>query len=141
MAPGQGVGRAETFRIEQLMRQMPQVAVRVVEYFSKGVYAREIHIPKGTALTGRIHKFANLNILSQGDMSIKTDDGVLRIQAPYTVVSPPGTKRIAYAHEDCIWTTVHGTDQTDSDVIEEEFTTNSEQEYLSFVESLQIQGV
>jgi hypothetical protein len=37
------------------------------------------------------------------------------------VVSPPGVKRLAYAHEESIWATIHGTDETDVDKIEEQF--------------------
>ncbi len=134
------VSRTEASRLEKIMLAMPQVKIKVIEHWSRGVYAREIHIPAGTALTGRIHKFANLNILSKGEMSVTTDAGVARVQAPFTVVSPPGTKRIAYAHTDCVWTTIHGTDETDTDLIEVEFTAGSEQEYLTFAEALKLQG-
>jgi quercetin dioxygenase-like cupin family protein len=126
--------------IEKQMLSMPQVELPVEHYFSHKVYARELHIPKGTTLTGRIHKFANLNILIQGDMSVLIDGEVKRVTAPYTIVSPPGTKRIAYAHEDCIWTTILGTDETDADVIEELFTAQSDQDYLAFCDKLKIKG-
>lgn len=106
----------------------------VTHHFSKGVYARELFIPKGHFLSGKIHKYTNLNIMSKGDMSVLTEDGVKRVQAPFTVVSPPGTKRIAYAHEDTIWTTIHGTDETDVDKIEQEFIAQSEQEFIEFCE-------
>ena len=122
------------------MLAMPQVTIPVVDRFSKGIYAREITIPAGTCLTGRVHKYENLNILSKGDMSVMTETGVVRVQAPFTVVSPPGTKRIAYAHTECVWTTIHGTNETDVDKIELEFTAADETEYLSFVGSLQITG-
>jgi hypothetical protein len=109
----------------------------VVNYFSKDVYARELHIPKGAMLTGHIHKYANLNILSKGRLSILTENGLIEVSAPYTVVSPPGTKRIAYAHEDTIWTTIHGTDETDIDVIEEQFICHSVDEYMAFCQLIE----
>jgi hypothetical protein len=121
--------------IENVMRQHEQVDLPVKHYFSKGVYARELFIPKGTVLTGKIHKYENLNILSKGDISVLTKDGIKRVQAPFTIVSEPGTKRIAYAHEDTIWTTVHGTEETDLQKIEHEFTANTNVEYLEFVAS------
>jgi hypothetical protein len=95
--------------------------VPVTNHFSKGVYAREIFIPKGSFIIGKIHKHENLNILSKGDISILSIDGVMRVKAPFTVVSSPGVKRLAYAHEDTVWTTIHGTDETDVDKIESEF--------------------
>lgn len=126
--------------LEDHMRSLPQVDLPVQHYFSKGVYARELFIPKGTVLTGKIHKYTNLNIMSMGDVSVLTEDGVQRVQAPFTIVSPPGTKRVAYAHEDTIWTTIHGTDETDIDKIELEFVAQSDAEYLTFCAALQIKG-
>lgn len=41
------------------------------------------------------------------------------IEAPYTFVSEPGTKRAVLALEDTLWTTVHVTDETDLEKIEE----------------------
>lgn len=126
--------------MESVMLDMPQVELETIHHFSKDVYAREIHIPAGVTLTGKIHKFENLNILSKGEMSVLTEDGVKRVSAPFTVVSPPGTKRIAYAHTDCVWTTVHGTELKDVDSIEVEFVASTEQEYLDFCETLKLKG-
>jgi len=123
---------------EQIMKSETEaVELEVNEYFSKGVYARELIIPKGTVLTGHIHKYENLNIMSKGDLSISTENGVIRVKAPYTVVSPPGTKRLAYAHEDTTWTTIHGTDETDVDKIEEQFVAHSYDEYLAFAKQIE----
>ncbi len=126
--------RSHLFKIEQRMFAEPQVQMRVVHHFAPGLYARELHIPKGVMLTGKLHKFAHLNFMLKGDLSVLLEDGIHRVIAPFTVVSPPGTKRIAYAHQATIWTTVLPTEETDPDIIEEQFTANSEQEFLAFCE-------
>lgn len=95
-------------------------------HFSKGIYAREMFIPAGTVLTGKIHRHEHLNIISAGDISVLTEEGPKRIVAPYTVVSPPGTKRLGYAHTDTVWTTIHATHETNLELLELEFIT---QEY------------
>jgi len=123
--------KVEMFETE--MRKLPQIALRTRHYFSDGVYAREIFIPKGILLTGKVHKYAQLNIVSQGDISVLLEDGLKRVAAPFTVVSPPGTKRIAYAHADTVWTTIHRTDDTDLEVIEKHFVVDTEDEYLAFL--------
>lgn len=120
--------------VEAEMLKHEQLELPVKHHFSQGVYARELFIPKGTLLTGKIHKFAQLNIMSQGEMSVLTEDGVKRVKAPFTIVSPPGTKRIAYAHEDTVWTTIHGTDETDLDKIEQTFIADTEADYAAFLE-------
>lgn len=125
--------RAKVFKAEELMLQMPQRELEVKHYFSQGVYARELYIPKDTILVGKLHKYKQLNILSKGDISVLIDEEVKRIQAPFTVVSSAGTKRIAYTHEDSVWLTIHGTEETDIDLIEDIFTASSEQDYLDFI--------
>jgi len=129
--------REKVFQAEEVMRTMPQVEMPVVHHFSKGVYARELHIPAGTILTGKIHKYPQLNILSKGEISVLTEEGVKRVSAPFHIVSPAGTKRIAYAHSDCVWTTVHGTEETDVDKIEAQFIAQTEVEYLDFCMALE----
>lgn len=100
---------------------LAKIEIPVEHHFSKDVYAREIKIPKGSFVIGKIHKFQNLNILSKGEISILSIDGVQRVKAPFTVVSSPGVKRVAYAHEDTVWTTIHGTAERDVEKIEEIF--------------------
>ena len=126
--------------IEDEMRKHEQRVIPVKHYFSPGVYAREITIPADTLLTGRIHKYEQLNILSGGEISVLTDEGMKRVKAPFTVISPPGTKRIAYAHTECTWTTILATDEKDPDAIEALFTVATEQEFLEFVKSQQLIG-
>jgi hypothetical protein len=127
--------RDKIFAVEDEMRKHPQLEIPVRHYFSDGVYAREITIPKGAIVTGKIHKYQQLNILSAGEMSVWIEDGLIkRVKAPFTTVSPPGTKRVAYAHEESVWTTILATEETDPEKIEAHFVTNSEREYLEFCE-------
>lgn len=135
------VSRDKVLKLEKEMLCLPQVELKHFDHFSRGVYARELHIPAGMVVVGKIHKFENLNILSKGMMTVSTDNGLKKVSAPFTVVSPPGTKRVAYAHTDCVWTTIHGTDKTNVDQIELEFIAQSETEYLEFCKNqLQVEG-
>ncbi len=131
--------REKVNALEVELLKQPQVDMPPVHYFAPGLYAREITIPKGTVLTGKIHKFAQLNIMSKGELSVLTEDGIKRVRAPFTIVSPPGTKRIAYAHEDTVWTTIHGTEETDLEKIEVKFIAQSDAEYLEHCKALQIE--
>lgn len=124
---------------ERLMKEEKQRDdLKVQNYFSKDVYARELFIPKDTILTGHIHKYENLNIMTKGDMSVLVGEEVKRVKAPFVVVSPPGTKRIAYAHEDTIWITIHGTNEKDVSKIEDKFIAKDEEEYLQFERMLRL---
>lgn len=107
--------------LEDTMLEMPQLAIEPVHYFAKGLYAREITIPAGTVLSGKIHKEEQINILSKGLITVVTEDGGEQLlRAPCTIVSKPGTKRIAYVHEETVWTTIHATDETDLEKLEQD---------------------
>jgi hypothetical protein len=129
--------RSKVLGIEEEMRKYPQLDLPVRHHFSQGVYARELFIPKGTLLTGQIHKYEQLNIMSKGEMSVLVDFEWKRVRAPFHVVSPPGTKRIAYAHEDTVWTTIHGTELRDLGAIEAHYIAQSEAEYLEFTRQIE----
>lgn len=119
-------------KFEKSLENLPKSEIPLKHYFSKDVYAREIFIPKGTILVGKIHKKQNLNILSQGEVSVMSVDGVIRAKAPFTIVASPGVKRVIYAHEDATWTTIHGSPETDLDKLESEFIAKDyEDVYLS----------
>lgn len=127
--------RDKVSTIETEMFKLPQVSLEVKHYFSEGVYARELSIPAGVLLTGKIHKYQQINILSKGMMRILTDEEIIEVSAPFTVVSPPGTKRIALAVTDCVWTTFLPTNETDPQKIEDYFTASTESEYQEFLKS------
>lgn len=131
--------RIKVTEFENILKKYPQLELKVIHHFSKGVYARELHIPAGVILTGEIHKFTNLNILSKGRIQVLTENGMQEVEAPFTVVSPAGTKRVARALTDCVWTTIHGTDETDLNIIEKTFIAKSEEDFLEFCNIAQLE--
>ena len=91
--------------------------------FVDGAYVREIFMPKGLFLTSKIHKKTHPFFIMQGDVSVvNSEEGKAahRIKAPYYGITPAGTKRVLYIHEDTTWITVHVTKEVDLDAIEEE---------------------
>ena len=73
-------------------------------------YAREIKLPKGSLVIGKIHRHQHLNFITQGKVIVYTEFGLKHLTAPCTFVSEVGLKRAVYAVEDTIWTTVHLTE-------------------------------
>lgn len=84
------------------------------------VYGREIVLPKGSLVVGKIHRNETLNIIASGDVSVLTENGVQRYKGPTTFVSAKGAKRVVFAHEETYWVTAHGTEKTDLVEIEDE---------------------
>ena len=101
----------------------------LVHRFADNVYAREILLPAGTIVIGKIHRYGHLNIITKGHVSVLTEDGVEELRGPLTFISKPGTKRVVYAHEDTVWTTIHGTRHTDPDKVEEDIICKTFAEY------------
>jgi hypothetical protein len=114
------------------------IEIPINHHFSKGVYGREMVMPKGAFIVGKIHKHHNLNILSSGEVSVLSIDGVKRVKAPFTFVGSPGAKRVIYAHEEATWTVIHGTDLTEVDKIEEEFIAKDYSEVIESKEKILI---
>lgn len=86
-------------------------------------YAREMFIPKGTLIIGKIHRHPHLNFISKGRVTVFTEFGEKHLEGPCTFVSEVGLKRAVLAEEDTIWTTVHLTkfeNASDLDKIEDE---------------------
>ena len=125
--------RQAIFAIEAEMKKLPQIEIPVRHYFSPGLYAREITVPADALITGVIHNYPQINILSKGTIRVSIDEEIREISAPHTVVSTAGIKRIAYAVTECVWTTIVHTFKTDVDEIEKEFFSYSEQEYENFI--------
>lgn len=101
--------------------------------FAPGAYAREMTIPAGTVIIGKIHKHAHLNIISKGRGRVVTEFGPMEIEAPHTFVSEPGTKRVVHALEEMVWTTVHITDETDLAKIEDHVIAKDYDELTAFL--------
>ena len=99
--------REQIERLEAQMRMMEQLPIEPVHHFADNLYAREILIRAGTILTGKVHSTEHLNIVSAGRIAVWTEDGMKIVAAPCTLISRPGTKRVGFAIEDTVWTTIH----------------------------------
>lgn len=109
-------------------------------HICNGVYARELFIPAGTLLTGRIHKTNHISIIQQGDISVMTEEGMKRIQGPLVIQSEKGMKRAGFTHTDTIWITIHPTDLTDITEIEDSLFYDSDLSWIDYHETIKKHG-
>ena len=84
-------------------------------HFSRGICVRELHMAAGTRVVGMRHRQEHINTISKGRATVMTEHGKEEISAPATFISPAGTQRFVWVHEDMVWTTVHRTDKTTKD--------------------------
>jgi quercetin dioxygenase-like cupin family protein len=111
--------------LQDLMFEIPEeeridVDEMTSHHFAPGVYAREYFIPAGSVVIGKIHKTEHFNIICKGKCSVSTEDGPMYVEGPQVIVSRPGVKKAVYAFEDTTWITIHVTEETDLEKIEEE---------------------
>lgn len=109
------------YSMESEMKKCPQEEIEVTHEFADGLYTRKILIRKGLALTGRVHKQNDYQIVFYGNILIMTEDGTMRqFIGPNTFTSKAGIKPFAIALEDTLYATVHHTHLTDLKEIEAE---------------------
>lgn len=116
--------RKDILNLEEKMKSLPDVFYGDTDNcplkhsFADGIYVREIFIPKGTLLVGKIHNHEHPNFLMSGDVSVFTEEGTSRLKGPLSMISKAGTKRVVYAHEDTVWITVHTNQKNTQDLKE-----------------------
>ena len=115
----------KVFDIEAVIGNLPDAkfgddATPLKHTFADGLYIREMRAPKGMLNVSKLHKTTHPFFILEGDVSIQTPEGVVRLKAPYFGITKAGTKRVVYFHEDTVWITVHATKETDLKKIEEE---------------------
>ena len=131
--PDKPLARAAVFRLEDALLKMPQADIQYIHRFAPGVYLREMFVPAGVTMTGAIHKTAHISIFLEGSMIVTNQDGeAVEIHAPIVELAQPGTKRAGHTLTPVRWLTVHPTELTDIDEIEDMIVTNdfSEVEHL-----------
>lgn len=131
------------YRLEQALRELPQVEIPVRNDFCKGVYARSIIVPAGTMLTGAIHKDECFFLVRNGCILITTDDNPIKAESGYMAISKAGTKRAGFALVDTLVTTFHANPE---EIREEKdlwnhFTVNAPDNLIDILEQSKLEGI
>ena len=103
--------------------------------FADGIYIREMKMKQGQLGFSAIHKHSYGFFLLSGVLASSKEEGVEEFIAPCYIVSPRGAKRIVYAVEDCVITTIHANPTNAEDLdelarINVVFNWNEYEEYL-----------
>jgi hypothetical protein len=117
--------REQIEHLESEILKRDQVELPMKHHFAPGLYAREMFIPKGTVLTGAVHKTEHLSVFV-GDITVWTDGGMKRLTGHNTIVSKAGAKRVGFAHEDTWCTGFFVTDKTDVQELERDLCEGAE---------------
>jgi hypothetical protein len=124
--------KSGSISIEEVERLMlldtSDIECTTKHHFSDGVYVREITMPTGSVILGAEHTTTHFNIISKGAcILLDLDEGTrTEIIAPCTFESKAGVRKLLYIVEECVWSTVHVTNETDVEKLEAELTTMSD---------------
>jgi len=132
--------REKVDRLESALCDFPQVDCPVRHYFAPGLYAREMTIPAGTVVTGAVHKFENIIVVSMGRLQIVTETGTREVKAGDTLICKPGMKNAVVALEDSRWTNFlpNPDNITDTDKLTEIYTESKACELLGGAQNKQL---
>lgn len=100
------------------MRKMQADECSLIHRFANGCYIREILMPQGSIVIGKVHKTEHFNVILEGAVTVITSEGAKFYKAPSTFVSKAGVQKVVIMHTECRWQTVHVTDETDIPTIE-----------------------
>tara|TARA_R100000700_G_C3153037_1_gene131138 strand:+ start:440 stop:886 length:447 start_codon:yes stop_codon:yes gene_type:complete len=86
--------------------------------FADGIYVREMTIEKDEVIIGAIHKHLHVWFLLSGNITVLTEGKLKEYQAPCTVLSEPGVKRVIYGNEESVFVNVHKNPTNTKDIKE-----------------------
>jgi hypothetical protein len=106
--------------LELAMQDYDPVDCPLTHTFTPKVYTRVIFMQKGSLITSRVHRTRHQFAILAGVVLVKVKEGEWKqLAAPCNGITEPGTRRILYILEDCVWMTIHFTDVVPKDDSEE----------------------
>lgn len=109
---------AEVLKLQETMKEMPQIECHLDHFFSDGVYARVCVIEAGNTVVGKVHKTNHLSVLLEGTCTVTSKYGTAKYTAPYIIHALKGDKRAVFANTTVKYMTIHVTEETDLAKIE-----------------------
>ena len=114
--------REKIQRLQETMLPMQTDQPEPQHFFAPGMYMRELVVPAGMLMVGKIHKHAHFLMVLKGKAEVISEFGRMIVEAGHLSVSPSGVKRVVLALEDTQFVTVHvnKNDSQDLEIIESE---------------------
>lgn len=116
--------RSNIIRFEERIKSIPGALgadpFPLEHSLADGLYIRQLTVPARTLTVTKIHAVNHAFFLMKGTISVLTEEGIKKFNAPYHGITRAGTKRIIFHHDEVIFVTVHSTKETDISKIEVE---------------------
>ena len=130
--------RKELMQIHNIINSWPDRIddCELYESLNDGLYTRELHMPKGVIVAGKIHKYPYFVSILKGKCRLLSEHYNKIVEAPMTFTLPAGIKHIVYNLEVTVWSDVHtGTWSSIEEASEEIFASSYEEldEHLNII--------
>lgn len=120
--------------IAAVRKYLPPAEVDIRHHFIPGGYVREMIIPQGILVVGRIIYKDTISAISQGKLLVYLGPNDTEIlDGPKTFVATPGAQRAALALTEVRWVTFMVTDEKDPDVIFDTMTSEDPQQFYNLL--------
>jgi quercetin dioxygenase-like cupin family protein len=111
--------------------ELQGVETPLTHYHTKDLYGRRIIVPAGCLFTTRVHKTDHISVAFRGRITMLNAEGESQeVTAPDMFVTPAGTHRVVYVHEEVEFATIHHCEEQDDDNTVEVLSFNTMAEYL-----------
>ena len=111
--------------------ELQGVETPLTHYHTKDLYGRRIIVPAGCLFTTRVHKTDHISVAFRGRITMLNAEGESQeVIAPDMFVTPAGTHRVVYVHEEVEFATIHHCEEQDDDNVVELLSFNTMTEYL-----------
>jgi quercetin dioxygenase-like cupin family protein len=119
--------------LQDCFKAMDQVEIPLIHNFAPGVYMRRILMPAETFLIGKTHKTEHLNIVFSGLAAMMINGNVRIIRGGDVFISKPGSKKVFHVLNEMVFGTIHATNETDIDKLEELCVLTDEEEKQALI--------
>jgi len=105
--------------LEAKLLSLPQINIPLWHLFAPGVYTRVVRMPKGSFIIGHEHTTRHLNFVLSGKATVGMDGIFTEMVAPLIFISEVGVRKVLQIHEEMLWATVHPTEETRLEILEQ----------------------
>jgi len=134
--------RGDIEAFENFVNSMPEALGEdpfpLFQKLGAGTYTREIHLPAGHFVVGKLHKHESMVYMLRGKVMVADENGTRLVEAPCQFVSKAGVKRVGFVVEDVVWIDIHAVESDTVEEAEKEIFADSydEYEYCKMIEEM-----
>ena len=117
-------------------RGLERVDPEPIHYHTDELYGRRIVVPTDTVFTTKVHKSDHIAVCLRGHITIMDEHGNRTdVVAPDVFITPKGTQRFIFVHDEVEWLTVHHCEEQEMDKIEKALVCDTMAEYNRLLEA------